>query len=202
MLDWELLFRSIGGLMLAPMFVIAALFLVFSNDSGSKGHVGRSKHRFYAMIGILILAIVASLLPWLSLTVAARFDWSRQDVMELRLNVFDDPAESTTPRRSISITEVEATSRIFDAMSSMQPESLGRGHSVGRYFELRLRRRSDGGWSGYRLVIYPEWESGGLKQPVHSMRLNTDWAGLQLGDYQAPDLGRLLAELVERTGSD
>lgn len=155
---------------------------------------------------LALLAFVVSLLAWVGLILAVRFDWSRNNVSEIEILQFPSPYPQVDPERVASINDEQTLSRLFDGLELLQPYKLGgHEHGVGKSYVLRLRRRSDGEWSNYRVAISPDREptSGGLRMTgvyVTSINYGSRWSDLR--KYQAPELGRLVEQLAQERSDE
>jgi hypothetical protein len=149
---------------------------------------------------IAALVFVVSLLFWVGLFLAVRFDRNANDVSEIEISVFPSPDPEARPERSISIKDSATLSRLFDGLTALQPyKPIGHEHAVGKSYGLRLRRRSDGQWSGYRVQLHPDKEptGGGVRnRGVYQVTLEVGPVSFNTGRYQAPGFGMLVEEIA------
>lgn len=207
MVTYGLAIRSIGGwaLLMAP---IAALICVALRLKARRIRLrlhespGADRELFgYRMGSYLgVLLFLVTLLFWVGLFLAVRFDWNPEDVGEIEISTLPSPDPEARPERRAHVEHGGDLSRLFDGLKSLQPyEPLGHEHAIGKSYVLRLRRRSDGRWSGYRLKICPDTEStgGGMRtRGVYKATIEAGSGRLNLGSYQAVELGRLVEELA------
>jgi hypothetical protein len=208
MIPFNLALRSIGGLVLAPAFLVVVI-VAFIQLRRLRVQARRTpiqprrlgNHRIAFALSLLLFFI--ALLPWIGLFRAAGFDWRPDDVRQVEISVFQSPDPGAVAERSIIIKDQDALSRLFEALGALQPyTSAGHEHAVGKHYALRLCRRSDGRFSDYRVDVYPDKEptSGGMRMTgVYETSLAADASGVNLGAYEGPELGRLVEQLVEET---
>lgn len=149
---------------------------------------------------LALLLFVVSLLAWVGLILAVRFDWSRNDVIEIEILQFSSPYPQINAERTINIKDKQTLSRLFDDLELLKPYTSEHEHAVGKSYILRLRRQSDGQWSHYCIAIYPDRETTGglLMTGVYATTINygSRWSNVG-GYYQTPELGRHLAQLPQ-----
>lgn len=209
MVTFNVAIRALGGLTLLMAPIAIAIWIVLRLKIRGiwlhvDGATAAARQLFNYRMGsyLVFVLILVSLLFWVGLFLAVRFDWSPSDVSEIEISVFQSPDPAARPERNISIKEADALSRLFKGLKSLQSyESMGHEHAVGRSYVLRLRRRSDGRWSNYLVRINPDKEpaGGGVRMKgVYQVSLEVVWGKFNLGHYQSPELGRRVEELANR----
>lgn len=192
------------------LFLSAVCFLLFilsrveiRRVTRNINHIQDGTRRLFGLrVGsyLCIVIFLVSLLPWVSLIVASRFNWSSNDVSEIEIAEFTSPYPQVIPERTFSIKDTEVLSSLFHALEVIEPyNSGGHEHAVGKSYILKLRRKSDGSWSDYRVELYPDKEttgSGVHMAGVYEMRVSIGSGKLNMGSFQAIKLGRIVEELA------
>jgi hypothetical protein len=199
--------RAIGGLMLlmAPFCMVMWIVLRWKMrhiqvQTGGISNDVRQLPWYRIALFMLALLFVVSLLPWVGLIRAVRFDWSPNDVSEIEILQFATPYAQVSAERSIHITDGPTMARLLDALKLLQPYYSNHEHPVGKSYILRLRRQSDGQWSRYRVRLYPDRQAvdASRMRGVHVVHLDVGTDTLSLGDYQATELGWIVEEIAQR----
>ncbi|MCE9591120.1 MAG: hypothetical protein K8S99_11410 [Planctomycetes bacterium] len=156
-----------------------------------------SQNQIVSYVSAFLCIIFA--LFWVAVIQAVRFDWDDNDVDEIEIIQSSSPYPRPDSDRKINIFDSQTLSRVFDSLKLIQPYYSNHEHAIGKTYALRLRRRTDGQWSNYRIIIYPDRESGEVKTPgVYAVSLISDTGYLHLGNYQAIELGHIVDELAQK----
>jgi hypothetical protein len=194
-----------GDLVLAPMAIlfwvsIRSKIRVLSLQVNEIPEGAQNLFGYKVGSYLCLLAFCIALTFWIGAIVEVRFDWSRSDVAEIEVSVFQSPDPAAKPTRVVNITDDKMLNRLFDSLAALKSfQSSGHEHAVGQCFTLRLRRNSDRQWSSYRVRIYPESEpiGGAVRlKGVYKMRFEVGPGKYYFGKYQAIELGRLVEQLV------
>ena len=206
MISFDTAMRAMGwALLMAPIAMVTLLFARWNaRRLRVRGYgvvaADRQLLNYRAGMCIGVLVFLGSLLPWVSLFLAVRFDWKPDDVSEIEIAQFPSPDPGAPAVRSVSVRSGRDLSRLLDGFKLLQPyQPPGHEHAVGKRYVVRLRRRSDGLWSGYRVEIDPDQEPAGGElrmRGVYEVSLKGGWGRLNLGRYQAPELGRVVDQLA------
>jgi len=159
----------------------------------------------YRMGAYLCLGLfVVSLLSWIGLMLALRFDWKRNDVAGMEILVYRTTSQLGDPERRIEVTDTQTISGILDALALLKPYQLQHEHPVGRSYALRLRRQSTGDWSRYRVKVYPDSQAtdGASMRDTYRVSPHCRWGRINLGNYRAVELGTLVEQVVKNEGAN
>lgn len=162
---------------------------------------GRGLPRAFALkIGccMTLLAFVLSLIPWYKCLMTLGFDWDSSDAAEVEILVFDEPIPLEHAVRTVSVTDRGTIRQIVDHLQHLEPPLMrSKDHPVGRTYVLRLRRASDGEWSGYRVALSPDALFAG-ESDVHRIYgvsiLRSSRSSI--GVFRAPAFGAAVLQLV------
>ncbi|QNN21735.1 hypothetical protein HED60_05440 [Planctomycetales bacterium ZRK34] len=163
MIGWDQAIRAVGIMPLISPFSLVIWIVLRMKLRQIQRQVNEIPHAAYELARyrrasyIVLLVFLASLLFWVGPVAAVQFNWKRNDVSEISIQVFRSPYPQVNPEHIVSVTDKHVLSRVFDELESLHAyDSGGHNHNVGESYVLSLRRQSDGKWSNYRIKIFPD----------------------------------------------
>jgi hypothetical protein len=147
------------------------------------------------LFGVLVIGAA-----WLTILRSVAFDWDPNDIAEAEIQQFTHNDLAGKPQKTLAVKDDDDLQSIFQAVSSVQPATRPAEYSIGRCYQLRVKRESDGKWSNYTLQVTQDRETANspkLKR-VFLACLAYDSSSIKLGDYEATALGETLDKIVSR----
>lgn len=191
-----------GSLLLTPVAIFFLLLFIHRLRTTDKTPSGRERSIARICTVLCASVVLVSLIPWYGMILAMRFDWSKDDAAAIEVAIYDDVTQTNNPNQTILLADRAQITAIIDGIHSSDRYESNHEHSIGTSYALRLQRESDGQWSPYRVMVFPNRASAGelVVRGAYVMELTYKDSGVRVGPSRtSAAVGRLVESVTLST---
>ncbi len=184
-------------IMLCAFFMVLRSYRKMRADLDFRKYTAEQRFGTRIAVYLSVVFFLVSLFVWKAVFAETQFDWKKSDAAEVELFTFSSPESKSAPKAVARYSDERSIGLLLAGLSNLKPYHLGHSHYVGKYYEIRLRRRSDQDWSRYEVLLYTDEQGSDEYHPgISSLDLKV--GSFFYGHYRAPELGDAVKTLLAK----